>query len=122
MIDMTPCSWRAWYTGGRQFDSTTTAWEDLPAEGLLRVNVYYRTRPYYKRLHGRSLYWLEYTDHGPVYCYDDTADAIISEEARENNRVKRGKWIADAEWERIRLLADAAVTAPNEDERVDREP
>ncbi len=119
-IDHTPISWRAWYTGNRVFESTTTSWEDLPEEGLLRVNVYYRTRPYHKKMQGRSLYWVEHMPEGVVYCYDDSADAIISKEAQENNRVKKGKWVPDVEFERVRHAADAARDAPNEEDRINR--
>ena len=119
-IDYTLISWRAWYANGRIYDSGSTCWEDLPEHGFLRANMYYRTRPYIKKLQGKSVYWVERTGRGLVYCFDDSKDAIISDGAKREQRVKYGKWVTDNEWEYVRALANAALVAPNEHERIDR--
>lgn len=118
--DLTVVGWRAWYSGGRTFDSVTTTWSELPADGALYFLLYHRTRPYCRSMCGRSLYWQEPTANGPIYAYDDSADAIISQETWQANRVKRGKWVTDNEMQEVRLAADKLTqTAPDEALRID---
>jgi len=111
--------WRAWYTGGRTFDSTTTRWPDLPTEGALVFVLYSRTRPYRRVMVGVSLYW-----HDPVsqvYGCDNAADAIIPDKLRDGGWVKRGKWVADAEFRPVVDEAMDAKDAPDESLRVDKQ-
>ena len=111
-IDAAIVSWRAWYTGGRVFESTTTRWEDLPAEGALIFVLFRRTRPYRRMMLGVSLYW----HIGDIYACDNAADALIPEGAS----VKKGKWVTDVEFRAASEEATAAWEAPNELERIDR--
>ena len=119
-IDRTIVSWRAWYTGGRTFHSMTTCWKDLPEIGVLCVVIYYRTRPYRRSMSGSSLYWLEDTPEGPVFGYDDAADAIIPDEVYQKGCVKRGKWVTDEEMAEVTIQVQKASIAPNEGERVNK--
>lgn len=105
--------WRAWYAGGRKFDSGTTCWEDLPAEGVLIFVLYQRERRRCRRMLGVTLYWKD----SDIYACDDTNDANIREDLPANC-VKRGKWVTDGEMGLAQEEARAAIEAPDESQRI----
>lgn len=118
--DLTIVGWRAWYTGGRYFDSTTTTWEDLPELGVLYVIVYCRSRPRSRSMSTKDLYWLEITPEGDIYACGDVAGSIISQDSIDNNRVKRGKWVTDQEMAEVVAAAQPLLgKAPDETLRID---
>ena len=120
-IDRTIVGWRAWYAGGRVYDSTQMEWSELPEHGVLIVILYYKTRWYSRTMSGSSIYWREDTPQGPIYAHNEAADAIISAEARERNYVKFGKWVTDEELNLSRLASDALRRiAPDESLREER--
>ena len=114
-IDQTVVGWRAWYTGGRQFDSGSTLWEELPAVGVLYIVLYNRTRPYRRMMSSVTLYWKD----GDMYCCDNTADARIREEL-PRNCIKEGRWTTDQEYMDTYIAASDTWDAPDESLRVDR--
>ena len=87
--------WRAWYTGGRVYDSASCSWEDLPELGVLVILLYCRERHRSRRLSGRSLYWREPTEDGFIYGHDDAADAILPEGAERKGWLKRGEYVTE---------------------------
>jgi len=116
-IDHTIISWRVWYTDDRVFDSETTTWDKLPADGLLLVRLYLGTKGCSREMGGCSLYWRQETDKGVIYAYDNAENAIIPQECWDNNLVKRGVWTTDQEMADVREAAMAAIEAPNEEIR-----
>lgn len=115
-IDRTIVGWRAWYTGGRTYDSDTTRWEDLPADGFLAARYYYRTKAHGKYASGSDLYWKD----GEIYAHDSVASARIRDELWQLGMVKKGIWVTDQEMADAREAMVAAVEAPNEEERLPR--
>ncbi len=109
-IDVSIVGWRAWYTQGRKYDSSTTKWEDLPDDGALVFVLYQKSRPHRRMMLGVSLYW----HIGDVYACDNAADALIPEGAS----VKRGKWTTDPEQKQVLDEANQAWEAPDEGQRV----
>lgn len=113
---MTPfdiVGWRAWYTGGRKFDSSTSRWEDLPPEGVLLFCLYQRERKRRRLMLGVTLYWKD----GEIYACDNTADADIRPDLPAEC-IKRGKWATDAEYQTALGEAAAAQDAPDESVRI----
>lgn len=49
--------WRAWYADGSVYDSLTTAYDDLPREGMVGV-VEYEGGPYQQHTRGCDWYWM----------------------------------------------------------------
>ena len=104
--------WRAWYSGGRTYDSTMTSWRALPPDGAL-VFVLYHRRPGHRRImSGVSLYWRRVTESGIVFACDDAADALL--DGVDTQDLKHGKWVADEEFLAVHDAAVAADEAPDE--------
>lgn len=118
--DHTVVGWRAWYTEGRVYDSSSSRWEDMPHVGVVAIVVYHRTRPYRRIMVGGSLYWIKDTPKGVAYCMDDHRDALIAPEDWERHHVKRGLWVTDEEYADVRVAVDAATEAPDESVRRDK--
>lgn len=112
--DLTIVGWRAWYTDGRMYNSLTTDWVDLPAEGALVFTLYQRPRKRRRIMCGVTLYWKD----DEKYCCDNTADADIPEDLPAEF-VKRGKWVTDTELEAARTAAFAAMESPDESLRTE---
>ena len=115
--DYTIIGWRAWYTEGRQFNSTATKWSELPSHGALCFVLYSRTRPYRRVMTGVSLYW-----HDPktqVYACDNRADALIPT-GMTPSWVKRGKWTDEQEYREVMDAVNMAMEAPNEKARLNK--
>lgn len=110
--DHTVVGWRAWYTGGRVYSSAETCWEDLPANGVLVVLAYERTRPYRRLLSGASLYWRNADGSFDQWGYSPS----VADDPPEFDgvRVKGGDWTTTAEWQWVLGEAMAAVEAPGE--------
>lgn len=121
LYEMDIVGWRAWYCDNRYFDSTTTTWEELPANGALYFILYHKTRPYSRIMSGRSLYWRETTNKGDIFGYDNVDDALISQATWDANRVKRGKWVTDNEMHAVHHEANQWPSiAPDESLRIDK--
>lgn len=92
--------WRAWYEGS-VFDSRTTQWEDLPADGVQYVVLYHEdgTR---RVMSGNDYYWRWRSDFGMVYAHGDERP---SEERYPDATVLRGKWTSDENLKRIEAEA-----------------
>ena len=101
-------AWRAFYIGGREFDSTSDAWRDLPATGVLAVRLFLDewatdTVQYKRTLYGRDWYWfVPVTDtyHSGMTRPGDVPDTLV----------KRGDWADDDEWERVRQHVHTTTT------------
>ena len=120
-IDVSVVAWCAWFTksGGefRYYDSITSAWEDLPAEGALMFVLFQRTRGYRRTMSGVSLYW--HDPRSEIYACDNREDALIPEDLPDK-WIKKGKWVTDQDFREVTELALAARTAPDESLLVDR--
>ena len=96
--------WSAWYSETERYDSETTEWNDLPAEGLQVVIVY--------RDSGRSIYdgadwyWLHngelnYAASGEWGSWKDRPMVSCS------SCIKQGTRLPDEEFEAIQKVAKA---------------
>lgn len=106
-------SWRAWYTGERKYNSETTKWEDLPAEGVLCFVFYQREKKRRRLMAGVTLYW----NDGEIFAGDNVADAEIRSNLPQEF-IKRGKWVTDAEFGKAYDEASAIRQSPNESVRI----
>ena len=84
--------WRAYYTEGREFDSTDDDWSDLPSDGVLAVNVYLE-RPVKQTIYGYD--WYFHIPDTDVFGGDDHGDVT---ERYPGAIIKRGKWISYDDW------------------------
>jgi hypothetical protein len=82
-------SWRAWYDDGSRYDSDSTAWADLPDDGLQVVVIYFEdgTR---RICHGDD--WYFEVDGTIAHNSDSRRD---NERRYPNAALKRGRWMAD---------------------------
>jgi len=106
--------WRAWYSGGRKFDSATTAWKSLPEKGVIGFVLYQREKQRRRIMTGVTLYW----QSDDLFCCDNTEDADIPE-GLDSSRIKRGKWVSDEEYGAAQEeMRDAMVSPTNEETRI----
>ncbi len=92
--------WRAWYTKGRTFESTSIKWDDLPDAGVLFVMLYMNEttvggRRYREALYGCDHYWQE----GRAYKNEDVSRLP---------GMKVGALLPDADFEAIVATAFAS--------------
>ena len=109
--------WRAWYSGGRTFDSATTPWTDLPTEGVIGFMLYEDTLcpdgvcPTRRQLANADWYWLDRDG------FHKSATSLNREEwvpapLVERNTLKGGEWVEDGEYDRAVAAMTAARRAP----------
>ena len=102
---MNVTGWRAWYVGGRVYDSKTTAWADLPDDGVIQIYLYMDRRdktsrmPYRRGMAGSDYYW-----HVPgesVYGCCDASEMTPGQIAERypGALIKRGRWVSQKEYD-----------------------
>jgi len=112
---MNPTGWRAWYTGGRVFDSATTLITDLPSDGVLVVIVYFAEewapgKPYRQIMMGNDTY--HFTPSTGVFGHSDDDVETVLERYGTDTIVARGQWVTPQEMQHVTDLATAAEAAP----------
>jgi len=103
--------WRAWYTGGRVFCSATTPWGRLPDDGVLAVLLIMEPstadlelgHAYHTRTVLQSDWYFRWQDSatGDVVMGGHSDDRQAMEPRYPGVEVKRGRWVADHEWETL---------------------
>ena len=98
--------WKAWYIGGRKYDSSRTAWADLPDDEVILIQLYFDKRgersrlPYRRVFLGDDYFWHKPPDvWGSCRHADMTPEQII--ERYPGAIIKRGKWTSDDEYNHI---------------------
>jgi len=99
--------WRAWYVGGRVYDSKTTAWADLPDDGVIQVYLYMDTRdatsrmPYRRGMAGSDYYW--YVPGEDVYGCCDASEMTPDVIAKRYTGalIKCGRWVSQEEYDSV---------------------
>lgn len=104
--------WKAWYTGGRKFDSSRTAWADLPDDGALAIVIYFDERsadrlPQRRIMTGSDYYFRD----GDIYGQNNET-AEDNRRRYPNASFKRGKWTTDDEMQRINAELTLARIPP----------
>jgi hypothetical protein len=88
--------WRAWYTGGRTFDSATTEWEDLPDDGVVLIMLYQDVRDSSNFFLRRGMSGADYYfKSGDIYGSGFHDDEIPRRYPGAS--IKRGKWTTEEE-------------------------
>lgn len=99
--------WRAYYTGGREFDSAGCEWADLPADGVLALVLYYDVWSGDGEVQHRLV-----LDGSDWYFHDgdelfgsnsDPPDETL--ERYPGVEMKRGKWTTAAEMQAVKQRA-----------------
>lgn len=104
--------WRAWYDGRLVFDSKTTAWEDLPADGVVSIVLYEDSmtpagHPTRQVMEGSSFYFRAPGAHDFIYGHNEGPAADI-QRRYPGAIVVLGKWVDGVTLEQIQT---AAMTA-----------
>ncbi len=104
--------WRAWYDGGLVFDSKTTAWENLSADGVVSIVLYEDTTtpagdPTRRVMEGSSFYFRAPGARDFIYGHSEGPAAEI-QSRYPGAIVLLGKWVDGVTLERIQTAAMAA--------------
>ena len=108
--------WRAWYEGGRVFDSAGTRWEELPATGVVGFVEYEDTQtptgfPTRRIVANGDYFWLdEKTGRIEKTATSETRGEWVARPSVVG--VKAGAWVEDDEYDRARAQMSAATKAP----------
>ena len=104
---MNVVGWRAWYLGGRAFDSKTNTWADLPDDGVIQIYLFMDTRdqttrlPYRRGMAGSDFYW-HVAGEGVYGCCDASEmkpDEILKR--YPGALIKRGRWVSQEEYDAV---------------------
>ena len=93
--------WRAWFVGGRKFDSAHTTWEALPDDGAILILLYHDERARNRLPKRRTMVGCDYYfKQGEIYGHGDhpLKDVI---QRYPGAQIKRGKWTTDEEYTNI---------------------
>lgn len=101
--------WRAWYRGGRVYDSKTTAWADLPDDGVIQIYLFMDERdktsrmPYRRGMACSDYYW--YVPGEDVYGSCNADEMLPTEIIRRypGALIKKGRWVSEQEYADVML-------------------
>lgn len=109
---MKPLAWKAYYTKGRRYESTSDTWDQLPELGCLLVVVYMDKlipssgHPYRKIVGGGDWVWIDH--EGMVHCSgtnDERGFWIEAPPEIPREKLKRGQWATDEEMKAVQAEA-----------------
>jgi hypothetical protein len=116
-VDTSIVGWRAWYSGGKEYNSKEHRWQELPSAGVLMFVLYQKTRPYRRVMVGVSFYW--HVPDKDIYACDNAEDAQIPVDL-DASFIKRGEWVDDPQYNAALEKATATLLAPDESGRIEK--
>ncbi len=107
--------WRAWYADGAVFDNAKTEWDDLPADGVITIVVYFdQPAPSgapLRRILDSSDWYFRAPDGGDWIYGHNNDDPEETKRRYPGASLKRGRWTTDC---RIKEIETAAMQARNQ--------
>lgn len=103
--------WKAWYTDGRVFSSSSTTWTDLPESGVLGV-VIYREGEYRDLVYGGDWYYLG-DDGEPTATETHTEwGKWVPKPDAPSDEIKQAEAVSDEYWDQIQTEMMEAKSWP----------
>lgn len=104
--------WRGWYADGSKYDSGTTKWRDLPADGVLVIMLYFDNKT--RRIMDGSSWYFRAKHKSGEFIYGENDDSPEENRKRYGKSIslKRGQWTIEKFMEDCQKEAMAAKECP----------